>query len=688
MSIKPGTRIGPYEVTSPLGEGGMGVVFRAHDTQLQRDVALKLLPGDFASDPDRLSRFQREAQVLASLNHPNIAQIYGLEESDQGRCIVMELVHGETLQERLKRGPIPIDEGLPIAKQIAEALEAAHEKGIVHRDLKPANITLSGGAKVKVLDFGLAKASQDQQTTTLSDSPTLMSASVPGVILGTAAYMSPEQAKGKSTDRTSDVWAFGCVFYEMLAGEAVFQGETIGEVVAEIFKSDPDWSRLPAATPEAIRRLLRRCLQKDPSLRLRDIGDARIEIHEAQSGKPDGPVSPAATSRRERLAWVSAMALVVALAIVGMLWIRLGSSSAPRASEIRLEITTPRSADSASLAISPDGRKIVFEATSDGLQRLWLRSLDSISARPLQRTDGAVYPFWSPDSRSVGFFAEGKLKRIDVDSGFIQTLANVPRNRGGTWNSEGTILFADLGFAALFRISDTGGEPVEVLKTEAGQAPMFPEFLPDGRRFLYYRFGRVHDVYMGQLDGKETRRLLDADSSAVYASSGQLLFVRQDTLFAQNFDPDRLTFTGNPFPLAEQLSLNSGAPKAPVSASPAGPIAYRASTATGQRQFVWFDRTGKEIEKVSPPDSEGAMEPSLSPDGRFLALQRTVSRNTDIWRLDVERGVLSRVTSDDARESNPLWSPKGDRIVFGSSRTGLTDLYVKSATGAEVRNFC
>src|SRR5262245_15093641 len=311
MSIKPGTRIGPYEVTSPLGEGAMGVVFRAHDTKLQRDVALKLLPDHFADDPDRLLRFQREAQILASLNHPNIAHIHGLEESDNTCCIVMELVEGATLQERLKRGPMPIDEALPIAKQIAEALEAAHERGIIHRDLKPANIKLTSDGKVKVLDFGLAKAFQEQQATALSNSPTLIGASVPGVILGTAAYMSPEQAKGKEADRTTDVWAFGCVLYEMLTGRAVFEGETIGEILGGVFKAEPDWPRLPSPIPAGIRFLLRRCLQKETNQRLQCMGDARIEIEEAQSN-PSGfsdTVERAPRFRHER--WIWAVAVIV-----------------------------------------------------------------------------------------------------------------------------------------------------------------------------------------------------------------------------------------------------------------------------------------------------------------------------------------------------------------------------------------
>src|SRR5262245_40212666 len=384
--INTDTRIGPYEVKAPLGEGGMGVVFRARDTVLQRDVALKLIPDSFAKDSDRLSRFQREAQVLASLNHANIAQIYGFEGSDTSRCIVMELVEGETLQERLRRGAIPLDEALPIAKQIAEALEAAHEKGIIHRDLKPGNIKFTPEGKVKVLDFGLAKVREAESTAaSLSNSPTLFSSSIPGMIMGTAAYMSPEQAKGKEIDRTTDVWAFGCVLFEMLTGCAVFEGETTGEILGGIFKTDPDWQRLPTETSEGIRRLLRRCLEKDRNLRLHDIADARIEIHHTQHEPHTIPDTRSTGSRRMILALVSALIFVAVLAAFALV---RGFPKLPPAPEMRLEISTPPTADPVSLAISPDGQKLVFVGSSEGQSRLWVRSLDSVVAHPLMGTDG------------------------------------------------------------------------------------------------------------------------------------------------------------------------------------------------------------------------------------------------------------------------------------------------------------
>ena len=486
MAIEPGTRVGPYEITSPLGEGGMGVVYRAHDTKLGRDVAIKALPDAFATDADRLLRFQREAQVLASLNHPNIAQIYGLEESDKTRCIVMELVEGQTLQERLKRGPIPLDEALPMASQIATALEAAHERGIVHRDLKPANIKLTPDGKVKVLDFGLAKAFQEEHEPTLSNSPTLIGASAPGVILGTAAYMSPEQARGKEADRSSDIWAFGCVLYEMLTGHPAFEGETIGEILAGVFKVDPDWRRLPGETPEAIRRLLRRSLQKERSRRLKSADDARIEIEEALSAPPVVAQPDATPIRNARLAWVVAAVATLAFASIAVFYFR--QKPMPEPHEMRLEITTPPTTDPASIAISPDGQKIVFVATSEGHSKLWVRPLDSASGRPLPGTDGASFPFWSPDSRSVGFFAEGKLKRVDVDRGAVQIVGDAPSGRGGAWNRDGTIIFTPSSTqSVIFRISAASGgtaSPLTRMDTTKETNHRFPQFLPDGHHFL------------------------------------------------------------------------------------------------------------------------------------------------------------------------------------------------------------
>ena len=533
--LTKGQYLGHYEISEQIGAGGMGEVYRAHDTKLKRDVAIKILSMQFSRDPDRVSRFQREAEVLASLNHPNIAQIYGFEESEKTRCIVMELVEGETLQERLKRGRISIEEAFLIAEQIAEALEAAHERGIIHRDLKPGNVMLTTEGKVKVLDFGLAKVFQEQQAATLSNAPTLVSGSVPGVILGTAPYMSPEQAKGKEADRTSDIWAFGCVMYEILTGQAAFEGETAGEILAGIVAEEPDWRLLPVETPLSIQRLVRRCLRKDRRERLQHIGDARIEINEVRTAPGvDGNLIHTVSRSRP---WIPVLVSITLIAAILFVWFaRRAMEALP---EVRFEFTTPPTSSGVSLAISPDGQEIVFAATLDGGPRLWLRSLNSTSIRPLPGTDGGFFPFWSPDSRSIGFFADGKLKRIDIDGGLVRVLANAPNPLGGTWNREGTILFTPNYSGPIFRLSITGDEPAALTRIETQQTShRFPQFLPDGRHFLYYvpSSPEARGVYVGQLDGGATRRLFDADAPAVYRPPRHLLFVHQGKLIAQEFD--------------------------------------------------------------------------------------------------------------------------------------------------------
>ena len=682
MSLQIGQQVGSYEITSLIGKGGMGEVYRARDLKLKREVAIKALPDEFSRDADRIARFQREAEVLASLNHPHVAAIYDLVESGSTRFLVLELVEGNTLADRIARGPIPVEETLEIAKQIAEALEAAHERGVIHRDLKPANIKLAGNGTVKVLDFGLAKVRETAGAdVAASNSPTMITGVTQGMILGTAAYMSPEQAKGKEADRTSDIWAFGCVLYEMLTGRTVFQGETANEILAGVLTAEPDWHWLPMDTPEGIRRLLRRCLLKSQKKRLPHIGAARIEINEVQGGpQVDGPVVQSAAQSRERIAWISIVALVTLFGVAVIVW---ALRPAPLSPELRLEINTPPTTDPVSMAISADGQKIVFLGISGSQSGLWLRSMDSVSLRPLAGTDGASFPFWSPDNRSVGFFAGGKLKRIDIDNGSVQVLANAAAGRGGTWNRDGTILFATYPSNSIFRISATGGEP-EGLMQEATQQGLrrFPQFLPDGRHFLYYVIGspEARGVYVGEIDRPETQRVVDADSPAAY-TSGQLLFVRGGTLFAQDFDPVRLTLGGNPLQVAHHITVDPVMVLAALSASAAGPIIYRTGLPSGQRQLAWFDRSGKEIGKVGDPDSAGSVNPAVSSDGQRLARNRTVDGNNDIWLLDLGRGVLSRFTFHAAADLFPVWSPNGNRIVFDSDRTGTFDLYEKSVNG-------
>jgi Tol biopolymer transport system component len=677
VTLVVGSSVGPYHVVAPLGRGGMGEVYRARDAKLNRDVALKVLPEAFASDPDRLARFQREAQLLASLNHPNIAAIYGLEEAGGIRALVLELVEGPTLANRIAAGAIPIDDALPIARQIADALEAAHEQGIVHRDLKPANVKVRPDGTSKVLDFGLGKmldtgsdgsgGSSGSAGFDASASPTITTPAMTqlGVILGTAAYMSPEQAKGRGVDRRSDIWAFGCVLYEMLAGSRAFGGEDVAETLAFIITRQPDWTKLPHGAPANIVRVIRRCLEKDPKRRLRDIADARLDLdaaHETPAALPLG--APHGRTRRERLLWGTALA-VATLAAAAAIVSRTGSA-VPGAPEMRLDISTPPTADPVSIAISPDGQKVVFAASSKGRPQLWLRSLDSPTARPLRGTEGAIYPFWSPDSRSIGFFANERLNRIDADGGGLKALTGAPVGAGGAWSRDGVIIFPIVPDAPLYRVSENGGPPALVpgsgdLRDQPGQR--FPQFLPDGRHFVYYT-AESRGVFLGQLDAPGRRRLLDADAAAVFAPPDQLLYVREARLFAQRFDPVRLEIIGEPVSVADQVTGDARG-MAAVAASAVGSIAYRTGTTILPRRLAWFDRSGKEIGAIGEPDTHYPMNPSLSPDGRRVALTRSFDGNTDVWLVELDRGVLSRFTFDPLPEIYPQWSPDGRRIVYG-----------------------
>jgi eukaryotic-like serine/threonine-protein kinase len=686
MSLQIGQQLGSYEITSLIGKGGMGEVYRARDSKLKRDVAIKVLPETFSQEADRVSRFQREAEVLASLNHTNIAGIHDLHETDGFRFLVMELVEGETLAERIKRGPIPVDESLGIAKQICEALEAAHEKGIIHRDLKPANVKITPDGKVKVLDFGLAKAfANEPANTALSNSPTLsMAATNAGVILGTAAYMAPEQAKGKEVDRRTDIFAFGVVLYEMLTGRQAFEGEDLGDILGAVLKSEPDWNRLPASVPGRIRELLRLCLQKDAKKRRQTATDVRIDIEQALA---EPAAMPAATAARGgRLAWIASLAvaavLIVAMAIPTVRHLREAPAIAP---EMRFEVQTAPQGDNW-IALSPDGQLLVFGGLAGGKWQLWIRPLDSVTARPLGGTEGAAYPFWSPDSRSLGFFSDGKLKRIDIGGGPVQTLVSAPEPRGGSWGKDGTIIFAPVISGPLYRIPAIGGEPAEVTHLEPGQNNhRFPSFLPDGRNFLYLEPRNDKSppaLYVNALNSASAKRLIDADSMAVYGPPGFLFFRRQQTLLAQRFDLEKLEMTGDPFPVAEGVLASANAGSLTVSATVTGTVAYRTGTAV-RRRLVWFDRSGKEIGAISAPNSSlfNPQLPELSPDGTRVAIQNTVNGNVDIWFAEISRGVTTRFTTDTGYDQWPLWSPDGSRVVFSSDRKGNFDLYAASSNG-------
>ena len=674
MGLAPGTRLGPYEVGAQIGAGGMGEVYRALDTNLKRSVAIKVLPDALASDSERLGRFQREAEILASLNHPNIAALYDLERANSTTALVMELVDGPPLSVRLARGSIPVAEALLIAKQIALALEAAHEQHIIHRDLKPANVSVSPKGLVKVLDFGLAKALESPAV--IADamaSPTMTSAAATraGIILGTAAYMCPEQAKGRTADTQCDVWAFGCVLYEMLTGRAAFAGETVSEVLGEILKSEPDWQCLPPETPDGIRRLLRRCLQKDPAQRLHHIADARLEIDDAGRETRE-PGEAARGAGRRRLGLLVALALVTLVAGAQTVRLWLAARSGPAAPQMRLEITTPASSGTRapgeleSLAISPDGLKVVFVTVSESQSQLWLRPIDSASARPLAGTEMAVLPFWSPDSRSVGFFANNELKRIDIEGGSIKPLARAPFGRGGAWNRDGTILFAPIFTGPIYRIPASGGEAVPLTRLAQGQAAHdHPRFLADGRRFLYHASGagEASGVYVGDLNGATPQRVLDAEMALVHSSSRQLLFIRQGTLYSQALDSTGAALIGNPSAMAERVVA--------VSASDAGLIAYRTDLGSGTPSARVVRPKWQEIGRVGDPDSSGA--------GATLALTRwplyraaigpwmeILTSGCSRWREVCSSRFTTQSAADDISSMVSGWSTR--RLQFDSER--------------------
>ena len=721
MALTPGTRLGIYEVLAAIGEGGMGQVWRARDTKLTRDVALKVLPDSFANDAERLARFTREAQTLAALNHPHIAAIYGFEESVSTtagqagvRALVMELVEGEDLSERLARlrAPgasarpvgLPLDEALPIATQIAEALEAAHEQGIIHRDLKPANIKVRPDGTVKVLDFGLAKALDPAAASSAAamNSPTITTpahlrqgygaaGTEAGMILGTAAYMSPEQAKGKPVDRRADVWALGAVLYEMLTGQRAFTGEDTTDTIAAVVRKEPDWSALPPNTPAAIRTLLRRCLEKDRKRRLDSAGAVRLEIDDAMAAPSSvgGAVASApSTAPRGRLAWMVATVALGAAAALAVPAVRYWREAPPASPpETRTDIITPVTDNPSSFALSPDGRQIVYSAAGDGGSRLWLRSLATTTARPLPDTEGAAYPFWSPDSRSVAFFAGSALRRMDLGGGAPQTLAPANAGQGGAWGANATIVFAPDSSGHLMRVSATGGAAVAVTTLGSEQlGHRYPHFLPDGLRFLYYAQGAPDTVgiYLGALDGRAPTRLTPADSNGVYLPAaaprdgGWLMWVRAGTVVAQMMDVAQARLMGEPVTVADAVDGDSLLGSS-VSVALTGEVAYRTG-ATGRRQLLWVDRSGTVRGTVGEADANSLSSPRVSPDGRRVVVTRVVQGNTDLWLLD--RARTSRFIFDAAFDGFPVWSPDGTRITFFSARTGAGDLYQKFTSGA------
>ena len=662
MPLAAGDKLGPYEILSLIGEGGMGEVYKARDTRLNRLVAIKVSKERFSE------RFDREARAVAALNHPNICTLHDIGPN----YLVMEYVEGEA-----PRGPLPLEEALGIARQIAAALEAAHEKSIVHRDLKPANIKIKPDGTVKVLDFGLAKIVAAAPPAAKADDSLTVSMTVTeaGVILGTAAYMPPEQARGKAVDKRGDIWAFGVVLYELLTGERLFKGADVPDTLAQVFTKQPDFKRVPAK----VRRLLAKCLEKEPKQRLRDIGDAWALLEEEQSS---GITAPSRSRLNVALA-VVAGALLVALGIVSLLYFRQ-TPALERA--LRYTIAAPEGASSVhSFAISPDGRTVAIVAAVDGKRQLWLRELDALEVQPLPFTEDAAYPFWSPDGRYIGFFAQGQMKKVAVSGGPAEPLCPVPDGRGGSWNRDGVIVFSSSsgGGASIQRVSAAGGIPTDLTGTKGNDTN--PVFLPDGRHFLLVVSRGPEEkngVYVRSLDDKEDRRVLADVSSAVYAppfqpggdKAGSLLFIRNNVLMAQPFDAGNAQAVGDPAPIAQGVFLTTNLTYAPVSVSENGVLLYESGGVdAASSRLAWYDRGGKLLETVGEP---GDSMPAISPDQESVMFQRGIS----FWLHDLKRGTDQILTTDSVFRGAPIWSLQGDRIAYGILRDGLINLFQRAAS--------
>jgi eukaryotic-like serine/threonine-protein kinase len=695
MALAPGNRVGPYEVVELIGKGGMGEVYRGRDSRLGRSVAIKILSHEFASDPARVERFEREARTLAALNHPHIAIIHGVEDAQGAPALIMELVDGETLDESIARGALSVPIAMRIAREIAEALDAAHEKGIVHRDLKPANIKLTSTGTVKVLDFGIAKASTGESDTKAANDASRLTAvatmgeTLPGVVLGTVAYMSPEQARGQNVDKRTDIWAFGCVLFEMLTGRAAFARATVTDTLAAVIEREPDWSSLPRDIPAGVLRLLRKCLEKDPRRRLRDLGDVDVAIE-------PGTATP---SQETRLRWIPWVALGLSIVVGG--WLALNRTptgvDAP-APPIRFEIPPSVTlSESGQFSVSPDGRHLVFAGTSDDrILRLWIQSFDVAEVRPLLGTEAEVVPvippmFWSPDSQFIGFYSGGKIKKVSRSGGTPEVLCEVPGPAiGGSWNRDGVIVVGNIN-GALLRCSASGGVAASfVTATKGGEDDhLMPSFLPDGRRFIYLSISRANPsrngLFLGDLalppDQQSDARLVETGFGGTYVAGsggpGYVMFVRNAALLAMAFDPVRGLVTGEPVEVAKPVGAFRDTAFFTASTST---VVYRG--VTSDFQLTWVDRHGKTLGLVGEPGALVRM--ALSPDGARAVVVRENRQNRpdqDLWMVDLVRNATTRFTSDLMFESAPAWTADGTEVWYALG-TGQSQISRKRADGA------
>ena len=712
MRLNPGTRLGPYEIVSTVGAGGMGEVWRARDTRFNRVVAIKVLPAAFASDADRLRRFEIEALATSALNHPNILTIHDIgtapPEFEDVPYIVTELLAGADLRAQLttdsEGSALPVRMVIDYGRQIAAGLAAAHEKGIVHRDLKPENLFVTTDGRVKILDFGLAKLKSHQVAGTHSQAPTQKQITDPGVVMGTVGYMSPEQVRGQEPDHRADIFSFGAILYEMLSGRRAFSGGSAIEVMNAILKEDPpELTATNRRVPRGLEQLIRRCLEKKPDQRFHsahDLGYA-LEALSISSGaqlqtQAALPIQDEARPRlmgSPRLAWAIAAALL--LVTLGVIWAYVTSPRSADARVMKFSILPPEKSSFGQIAVSPDGRHLAFTAMTGGKLQLWVRALDVVDAKPLTGTQNALFPFWSPDSRSIGFFADGWLKKTDVTGGPVQTLCEVPVPLGGTWSREGVILFGQMP-AGLLRISATGGEVAQVTTYDRSRqefSHLYPTFLPDGRHFLYSISSEVKEtrgVYLGSLDGTVKRRLLDREPVIKYmpavsgdtsSGPGWLVFARDGALVAQPFDARRLEFSGEPFSVSDQVGSDLGFTSYfTFSVSDNGVLVFDPSRGRQRQQYRWMDRRGQQIKSLDV--DAGIFQFWLSPDERrFVADRIDPQTGTyDLWLYDVTGGNAARFTFGPQHDFGPVWSPDGSRIVWTSSPDGISNLYQKASS--------
>jgi serine/threonine protein kinase/Tol biopolymer transport system component len=700
MALTPNTQLGRYEIRSQIGAGGMGEVYRAHDPKINRDVAIKVLPSEFSADSDRLRRFEQEAQAAGRLNHPNILAIHDVDTHDGALYVVSELLEGQTLREQLNGTGLPTRKAIDYALQIASGLAAAHGKSIVHRDIKPENLFVTTDGRVKILDFGLAKLTGEiSDNDAQSDVLTRRVKTDSGMVMGTVGYMSPEQVRGNPADHRADIFSLGAVLYEMLSGKRPFRRESAVETLNAILKEDPpELSESNSQINPALERVVTHCLEKSPEQRFQSARDVAFAL-ESLSGLSSSrtmsaalPIPVGRQKNRERLLWIAA----VALPSLALLAFAFSYLRRPQVETYAVRFTTPlpeKAAGVISLAISPDGRRLAFVASSEGHNQIWVRALDSLTALPLAGTEDAGNLFWSPDSRSLGFFAGGKLKKVDAAGGPSQTLCDAGSGRGGTWNRDGVIVFTPDTQAGLYRVPASGGTPAQITTPDVSKGEdsnRWPVFLPDGRHFIFLARSRQPEnsgIYVGSLDSNDRKLLFPSQSSAQYAAPGYLLFIREKTLMAQQFDATRLQLAGDPMPLAEQVgSQGQGGTNRYLSyfsVSENGALVYMTGN-SDNRHYAWFDRSGKEVGSINLAGDVNDVV--LSPDGKRAAIQLTDHRgsavNQDIWLIDIERNISTRFTFNPAIEDDPVWSPDGTHIAFTSEREGQRDIYQKLSSGA------